>query len=209
MVGGQAGLAGHLRIGNGARIAAKSGVMRDVERRRDGRRHAGRAGSGVAAADRGCCSGLRRRRTSDDRSGSWPSGPGVEIEHRADHGDDPAPPSVSDDRQGRRRRSPTSAPPGSRTSRSTSSTFKGHFPARPVMPGVLIIEAMAQTAAVLVVHTLGREAEGKLVYFMSVDNARFRRPVVPGDKLACPCHQAAQPRQCLEVRGQGQGRRPT
>ena len=51
------------------------------------------------------------------------------------------------------------------------------------MPGVLIIEAMAQTAAVLVVHTLGPEAEGKLVYFMSVDNARFRRPVVPGDSL--------------------------
>jgi 3-hydroxyacyl-[acyl-carrier-protein] dehydratase len=51
------------------------------------------------------------------------------------------------------------------------------------MPGVLIIEAMAQTAAVLVVHTLGQDAEGKLVYFMSVDNARFRRPVVPGDCL--------------------------
>jgi 3-hydroxyacyl-[acyl-carrier-protein] dehydratase len=61
--------------------------------------------------------------------------------------------------------------------------FRGHFPARPVMPGVLIIEAMAQTAAVLVVHTLGPEAEGKLVYFMSVDNARFRRPVFPGDRL--------------------------
>ena len=63
------------------------------------------------------------------------------------------------------------------------SYFRGHFPARPVMPGVLIIEAMAQTAAVLVVHTLGPEAEGKLVYFMSVDNARFRRPVFPGDCL--------------------------
>src|SRR4051794_35320971 len=61
--------------------------------------------------------------------------------------------------------------------------FQGHFPARPVMPGVLIIEAMAQTAAVLVVHTLGREAEGKLVYFMTVDNARFRKPVFPGDSL--------------------------
>jgi 3-hydroxyacyl-[acyl-carrier-protein] dehydratase len=61
--------------------------------------------------------------------------------------------------------------------------FRGHFPARPVMPGVLIIEAMAQTAAVLVVHTLGPESEGKLVYFMSVDNARFRRPVVPGNVL--------------------------
>ena len=62
--------------------------------------------------------------------------------------------------------------------------FQGHFPTRPVMPGVLIIEAMAQTAAVLVVHTLGPESEGKLVYFMSVDNARFRRPVFPGDQLA-------------------------
>jgi 3-hydroxyacyl-[acyl-carrier-protein] dehydratase len=61
--------------------------------------------------------------------------------------------------------------------------FRGHFPTRPVMPGVLIIEAMAQTAAVLVVHTLGPEAEGKLVYFMTVDNGRFRRPVVPGDCL--------------------------
>jgi 3-hydroxyacyl-[acyl-carrier-protein] dehydratase len=61
--------------------------------------------------------------------------------------------------------------------------FQGHFPTRPVMPGVLIIEAMAQTAAVLVVETLGAEAEGKLVYFMSVDKARFRVPVVPGDVL--------------------------
>jgi 3-hydroxyacyl-[acyl-carrier-protein] dehydratase len=61
--------------------------------------------------------------------------------------------------------------------------FQGHFPHRAVMPGVLIIEAMAQTAGVLVVHTLGHDAEGKLVYFMSVDNCRFRRPVVPGDTL--------------------------
>ncbi|GAB3443170.1 3-hydroxyacyl-ACP dehydratase FabZ [Insolitispirillum peregrinum] len=61
--------------------------------------------------------------------------------------------------------------------------FQGHFPQRPVMPGVLIIEAMAQTAAILVVSTLGPDAEGKLVYFMSVDNARFRKPVGPGDRL--------------------------
>ncbi len=61
--------------------------------------------------------------------------------------------------------------------------FQGHFPTDPVMPGVLIIEAMAQTAAVLVVHTLGAAFEGKLVYFMSIENARFRRPVVPGDQL--------------------------
>ena len=61
--------------------------------------------------------------------------------------------------------------------------FQGHFPSRPVMPGVMIIESMAQTAAVLVVHSLGKQAEGKLVYFMTVDNARFRRPVTPGDTL--------------------------
>ena len=61
--------------------------------------------------------------------------------------------------------------------------FQGHFPKQPVMPGVLIIESMAQTAAVLVVETLGAESEGKLVYFMLVDDARFRRPVVPGDQL--------------------------
>lgn len=61
--------------------------------------------------------------------------------------------------------------------------FQGHFPSRPVMPGVLIIEAMAQTAAVLVVHTLGADFEGKLVYFMTIDSARFRRPVGPGDQI--------------------------
>lgn len=61
--------------------------------------------------------------------------------------------------------------------------FIGHFPSKAVMPGVLIIEAMAQTSAVLVVQTLGKEAEGKLVYFMSIEEAKFRRPVVPGDTL--------------------------
>lgn len=61
--------------------------------------------------------------------------------------------------------------------------FQGHFPAEPVMPGVLIVEAMAQTAAVLVVSTYGQESEGKLVYFMSIDDVRFRRPVFPGDRL--------------------------
>ena len=61
--------------------------------------------------------------------------------------------------------------------------FQGHFPAMPVMPGVMIVEAMAQTAAVLVVHTLGPGAEGKLVYFMSIDDCRFRRPVKPGDVM--------------------------
>jgi 3-hydroxyacyl-[acyl-carrier-protein] dehydratase len=61
--------------------------------------------------------------------------------------------------------------------------FQGHFPSEPVMPGVLLIESMAQTAAVLVVATLGPDAEGKLVYFMSIEGAKFRRPVVPGDQV--------------------------
>ena len=61
--------------------------------------------------------------------------------------------------------------------------FMGHFPGEPVMPGVLIIEAMAQTAALVVVKTMGEEAEGKLVYFMTIDEARFRKPVTPGDTL--------------------------
>ena len=61
--------------------------------------------------------------------------------------------------------------------------FVGHFPERPVMPGVLIIESMAQTGAVLVMRSLGAHCEGKLVYFMSVEQARFRRPVVPGDQM--------------------------
>ena len=61
--------------------------------------------------------------------------------------------------------------------------FAGHFPNHPVMPGVLIIECMAQTSAVLVVRTLGSEAAGKVVYFMSIDGAKFRKPVVPGDRM--------------------------
>ena len=61
--------------------------------------------------------------------------------------------------------------------------FQGHFPGDPIMPGVLIVEAMAQTAAALVVAAQGREDQGDLVYFMGIDQARFRRPVRPGDQL--------------------------
>lgn len=61
--------------------------------------------------------------------------------------------------------------------------FQGHFPRMPVMPGVLIVEAMAQTSAILVVQTLGKAAEGKLVYFMTIDEAKFRKPVTPGDSM--------------------------
>lgn len=66
---------------------------------------------------------------------------------------------------------------------SSEPHFQGHFPQRPIMPGVLIIEAMAQTAASLVVFSLGDEARDKLVYFMTIENARFRKPVIPGDML--------------------------
>ena len=58
--------------------------------------------------------------------------------------------------------------------------FAGHFPGRPIMPGVLIIEALAQAAGVLAVESLGLSGTGKLVYFMAIEEAKFRRPVEPG-----------------------------
>src|SRR5665213_4102942 len=61
--------------------------------------------------------------------------------------------------------------------------FQGHFPGNPVMPGVLIIEALAQTGAVLMSKSLSVDVEGKTIMFMSVDEARFRQPVRPGDVL--------------------------
>jgi len=67
--------------------------------------------------------------------------------------------------------------------------FQGHFPGSPVMPGVLMIEAMAQAAGILVIETLGSEMEGKLVYFMSVESARFRKPVRPGDRMHIHVHK--------------------
>ena len=64
--------------------------------------------------------------------------------------------------------------------------FQGHFPGSPIMPGVLLIEAMAQTAGALVISHLGLAQEGQLVYFMSIDKARFRRPVLPGHQVQFP-----------------------
>ena len=62
--------------------------------------------------------------------------------------------------------------------------FQGHFPHKPVMPGVLMIEALAQTAALLSFLTMGvKPDENSVVYFVGIDNARFKRPVVPGDQL--------------------------
>ncbi|MFM5913840.1 3-hydroxyacyl-[acyl-carrier-protein] dehydratase FabZ [Chakrabartia godavariana] len=58
--------------------------------------------------------------------------------------------------------------------------FQGHFPGRPIMPGVLIVEALAQAAGVLAIESLGLAGSGKLVYFMAIDGAKFRTPVEPG-----------------------------
>ncbi|HYO51581.1 MAG TPA: 3-hydroxyacyl-ACP dehydratase FabZ [Archangium sp.] len=61
--------------------------------------------------------------------------------------------------------------------------FNGHFPGHPVMPGVLILEALAQASAILAYKTEGTDPRSKVTYLMSVDGARFRKPVVPGDRL--------------------------
>jgi len=69
--------------------------------------------------------------------------------------------------------------------------FMGHFPERALMPGVLIVEAMAQTAGALVVHSLAGKTTSS-VYFLTIDNARFRKPVVPGDLLRMPVKKLRQ-----------------
>jgi beta-hydroxyacyl-ACP dehydratase FabZ len=61
--------------------------------------------------------------------------------------------------------------------------FQGHFPGQPIMPGVLVIEAMAQIGGVLLMRTMNESAEKKLLYFTGIDRARFRRPVLPGDQI--------------------------
>jgi len=70
--------------------------------------------------------------------------------------------------------------------------FQGHFPGHPVMPGVLIVEAMAQTAGVVVTHSLEVDDQAKVVYFMSIESARFRKPVTPGDTLHIHVSKRAQ-----------------
>ena len=61
--------------------------------------------------------------------------------------------------------------------------FQGHFPGNPIMPGVLIIEAMGQAGAVLASESMSREEQGSLIYFMGMDRVKFRKPVIPGDQL--------------------------
>ena len=67
--------------------------------------------------------------------------------------------------------------------------FQGHFPDHPIMPGVLIVEAMAQTAAIVVIEGMEKSAKDALVYFMSIDNARFRKPVLPGHVVELRVHK--------------------
>lgn len=81
--------------------------------------------------------------------------------------------------------------------------FQGHFPEKPVMPGVLIVEAMAQSAAALVMLSLDAEAEGKLVYFMSIDAVKFRKPVVPGDMLELHVEKVQNRRNIWKFAGKG------
>ncbi len=61
--------------------------------------------------------------------------------------------------------------------------FAGHFPGHPVMPGVLLLEALAQAAAILAKGSMSEDTSGKVTYLMAIDNARFRKPVVPGDRV--------------------------
>ncbi|HEX9759990.1 MAG TPA: 3-hydroxyacyl-ACP dehydratase FabZ [Candidatus Acidoferrales bacterium] len=79
--------------------------------------------------------------------------------------------------------------------------FQGHFPGKPVMPGVLIIEAMAQTGGLLLLKEVP-DRERKLLYFVAIDDARFRRPVVPGDTLRIEMHVVSWRLSMCKIRGQ-------
>lgn len=81
---------------------------------------------------------------------------------------------------------PNQSATGVRAISISDPVFLGHFPNHPIMPGVLIVEAMAQTAGALIMYSMNASAADKLVYFMSIDKARFRHPVVPGDVLTVP-----------------------
>jgi 3-hydroxyacyl-[acyl-carrier-protein] dehydratase len=81
--------------------------------------------------------------------------------------------------------------------------FAGHFPGNPVMPGVLIIEAMAQTGGLLMSKSWDVDAEGKIILFMSVDNCRFRAPVRPGDVLRLEVEVVRERGQVVKFKGRG------
>ena len=80
--------------------------------------------------------------------------------------------------------------------------FMGHFPGRPIFPGVLQIEAMAQTAGALCMHAMERTDKPRLVYFMTIEGAKFRKPVTPGDQLRLHMTKLAQKRNVWRYRGE-------
>lgn len=80
--------------------------------------------------------------------------------------------------------------------------FTGHFPGNPIMPGVLIIEAMAQVGGVLAFNSSPEEWSGSLVYFMGIDKVRFRKPVVPGDQLRLHLTMIRQKQKIFKMRGE-------
>ena len=80
--------------------------------------------------------------------------------------------------------------------------FAGHFPGHPVMPGVLILEALAQAGGLLVKASLSQDTSDKVTYLMAIDNARFRRPVVPGDLLELHVEVVKQKGAIWKTRGQ-------
>lgn len=79
--------------------------------------------------------------------------------------------------------------------------FQGHFPGKPVMPGVLILEAMAQTSGVLSISSMAKSKEGALMYFMTLDQVKFRKPVVPGDQLIMELEIVRKKRRVIKLEG--------
>ena len=80
--------------------------------------------------------------------------------------------------------------------------FRGHFPSRPVMPAVLLLEGMAQSAGAICALSLKRERAPKLVYFITIDKAKFRRPIIPGDRVEYHMRKLAQRRNMWWYRGE-------
>jgi len=87
---------------------------------------------------------------------------------------------------------------------ANESFFQGHFPGHPIMPGVLILEAMAQVGGVLLMRTLNASGGKKVMYFSGIDRAKFRRPVIPGDQLRLTCEMLQLRSRSCRMRGEAQ-----